>query len=648
MRKPVENQEVNVNPIGQATQNARQSLEYGTKIVGGVTPGKDGEHLGLPVLPTVRAVSDNLLLISEAKEQLKPDATAVYVAAHQAAAAIEEALEAEIPLIVAVAEHIPLHDLLRIHSMHRSQSRSRLVGANCPGIINPRESCRIGFQPLSCFSAGSVGIVAKSGTLSYETVASTTRAGIGQSLVIGMGGDVVAGTNFVDALEVFEHHGATKGIIIIGEIGGRAEEEAADWIKTYRSRISKPKPIMALVAGVQAPPGRVMGHAGACVAPGERDAKQKARVLQDAGVFITNHPAEFGEGMKHLLKRHDRGLTYKPVTSRNRALHTSTWRPTIPYRSNSGIFKGCGLHIRHSQALEMIRSVGLPTADGGITSDGQILLAVTVDRSSYCPCIVARTSSDEDPWLGASHFPFTIGQLPSNWIPSIATRLGLAEPTHEDFTSLSKTIHGLVRIFEDKEALLLETRLSRDVQDKLIISKAEFWFDDAAYKIARRQQDIHALRKFSEEVAEEVEAERSGIVYVKLPGDGKIVNGAGLAMNTIDAVHDLGGKCANFLDTGGKATSETVKESFRITLMDPRVKTIFVNIFGGLTLCDMIAEGIILAYKDLEIKLPVVVRLRGVNEKIGQKMVTDSGLPLHSYDDFEEAARKAIALAEAS
>lgn len=209
--------------------------------------------------------------------------------------------------------------LKQIHSMLGIQSKSRLVGANAPGIISPIGRCRIGFQPLPTFSAGSVGIVAKSGTLSYETVASTTRAGVGQSLVIGMGGDVLAGTNFVDALRVFEHDDDTKGIIIVGEIGGRAEEEAAEWIKDYRRRTSDPKyvwsflaatmdhtdsggrPIMALIGGVQAAPGRIMGHAGAFVAPGEGDALSKIRALEDAGVVMTDHPAKFGDGMKKLL-----------------------------------------------------------------------------------------------------------------------------------------------------------------------------------------------------------------------------------------------------------------------------------------------------------------------------------------------------------
>lgn len=189
--------------------------------------------------------------------KLKPDATAVYVAAGQAREAIEEAIEAEVPLIVTVAEHIPPHDLLwvstvsilrrncmlilQIHQMLRTQSKSRLLGPNTPGMINPRASCRIGFPPIPFFSAGNVGIVAKSGTLSYETVASTTRAGVGQSLVIGIGGDPFPGTDFVDALKIFEHDEATKGIIVIGEIGGYAEQQAAEWIERYRERTSRPK-----------------------------------------------------------------------------------------------------------------------------------------------------------------------------------------------------------------------------------------------------------------------------------------------------------------------------------------------------------------------------------------------------------------------
>jgi len=207
--------------------------------VGGVRPGKDGEHLGLPVMPSMKA----------AMEHLKPDATAVYVAAPHAAAAIEEAIEAECPLIVAVAEHIPLHDMLRVQQMLRSQSKSRLVGANTPGMINPHGKCRIGFPPIPFYRPGKLAIAAKSGTLSYETVASTTRAGLGQSLVIGIGGDPLAGTDFVDCLTVFEYDANTEGIILVGEVGGFAEEEAADWISDYYKRVETPK------SASLAPPG---------------------------------------------------------------------------------------------------------------------------------------------------------------------------------------------------------------------------------------------------------------------------------------------------------------------------------------------------------------------------------------------------------
>jgi len=214
--------------------------------------------------------------------------------------------------------------------------------------------------------------------------------------------------------------------------------------------------------------------------------------------------------------------------------------------------------------------------------------------------------------------------------------------------SLKRLIDELVELFFTKEAFVLETRVLVGESGKLEVVGARFGFDDAAYKSAKRQEDIHKLRNVEDEIPQEVEAEEYGIVYVKLEGEGTIgtlVNGAGLAMNTTDAIADHGGKCANFLDTGGKATSETVKASFRIILQDPRVKTIFVNIFGGLTLCDMIARGIMLAYEELGIQIPVVVRLRGSNEEIGQKLIAESGLPLHAFDDFEEAAEKVIELA---
>lgn len=204
--------------------------------------------------------------------------------------------------------------------MLQTQSKTRLVGANCPGIISAIGKCRIGFQPLPCFAPGNIGIVAKSGTLSYETVASTTRAGLGQSLCISMGGDVLAGTNFVDALNIFENDPDTEGIILVGEIGGAAEMDAAEWIRDYRRRCANPKyvpcfiavieavtyicrPIMGLIGGLEAPPGRIMGHAGAWAAPGEPDARAKYQALESVGVTMVNHPEKFGEGMRSLLGR---------------------------------------------------------------------------------------------------------------------------------------------------------------------------------------------------------------------------------------------------------------------------------------------------------------------------------------------------------
>lgn len=192
--------------------------------------------------------------------------------------------------------------------MLSSQSKSRLVGANAPGIISAIGRCRIGFQPLPTFSPGHVGIVAKSGTLSYETVGSLTRAGLGQSLCIGMGGDVIAGTNHVDALKVFEHDDDTEAIILVGELGGTSEEEAADWIRAYRKRTKDPKPIAAVIGGFQAAPGRVMGHAGAWVGIGEGTAEAKYRALEDAGVTMVDHPAKFGTVMKDILAKSGRSV----------------------------------------------------------------------------------------------------------------------------------------------------------------------------------------------------------------------------------------------------------------------------------------------------------------------------------------------------
>ncbi|KAB8271801.1 succinyl-CoA synthetase-like protein [Aspergillus minisclerotigenes] len=623
----------------QATANVKESLAWGTKIVGGVKPGVEGEHLGLPVFPSVKA----------AQEKAKPDASAIYVPGNQTAKAIEEAIEAEIPLVVAVAEHVPIHDVLRIHSMLQTQSKTRLVGANCPGIISAIGKCRIGFQPLPCFSPGKIGIVAKSGTLSYETVASTSRAGLGQSLCISMGGDVLAGTNFVDALKIFENDPDTEGIILVGEIGGTAEIDAAEWIKDYNRRTANPKPIMGLVGGLHAPAGRIMGHAGAWTAVGEPGAHAKYQALERAGAVMVNHPEKFGEGMKTLLNSRPRvkNTTSTNTPNQKRGLHTmrrvtlqKNQRPPVSKQSRS-------LFIKQFQALDMLKEKSIPINETEF-SESDIFLNLTVDRTALSPCVIASTSADFAP-SHTSKFPFPyfntdFSSSDSPIIKCIASHLHLPETTHE---TLAELVQALWQIFKEKEAYLLEVRVNPSTEG-LEVRGARFGFDDAAFRSSGRQKEVHSLRNPAEEVHEEVEAEKDGIVYVKLQGEGSIgtlVNGAGLAMNTVDALTIHGGHCANFLDTGGKATSETVKSSFRIITSDLRVKAIFVNIFGGLTRCDMIAEGIIMAFRDLDMSVPVVVRLRGTNEEEGQKMIAESGLPLHAFDSFEGAAKKVITLA---
>lgn len=275
-----------------ATKNAQDTIEYGTNVVGGVSPGKGGkQHLDRPVFNSV----------AEAMREVRPHATAVFVPALAAGKAIEEAVEAEVPLIVSVAEHIPVHDMMRVHSLLKTQSKSRLVGPNCPGIIAPGK-CRIGIMPYKQFKKGRVGIVSKSGTLSYEAVGATTRAGLGQSIVVGMGGDLLPGTTLRDGLELFYDHDDTEGIIVIGEIGGTAEFDAADSIRAYLKRTANPKPIVVMVAGRTAPKGKVMGHAGALLSPGDQGAEAKAQALKEAGANVVAHPGMIGEEMDRLLK----------------------------------------------------------------------------------------------------------------------------------------------------------------------------------------------------------------------------------------------------------------------------------------------------------------------------------------------------------